>query len=279
LWGITVSPTSTGGGAKPNLGDLTNTDTTDDGKNHIYGNTNTSTPYIAFYNNNVDDIMAQNNYWGSNNPDSVEATIFHQPDDASLGRVNYSDHLILPVKLVMFSGNLLNNTVTLNWRTGSENNSDHFIIERSYDGRTFHKIGKVIAAGNSSDGKYYSFDDMVLPAERQFYRLKLVDKDGTSKYSKVIMVRPGKSAGAVRLYPTVFSASQPLTTELVSVSDEMVLIQFISSVGRVLQQLSRKVMKGTNIFLLKPGQSLPAGMIQVRFVGKDLDRAVPVVKH
>ncbi|HRZ78051.1 MAG TPA: hypothetical protein P5248_11825, partial [Bacteroidales bacterium] len=34
-------------------------------------------------------IKAENNFWGSYIPDTVEAGIFHQPDDGTLGLVDY----------------------------------------------------------------------------------------------------------------------------------------------------------------------------------------------
>lgn len=83
LWGVTIQNT-----AKPNLGNLQNSDTTDIGLNIIYGNGNTGVIY-DLYNNTPDSIKAENNYWGTMNPDSVEAHIFHKPDNPALGFVDY----------------------------------------------------------------------------------------------------------------------------------------------------------------------------------------------
>ena len=83
LWGITIQST-----AKPNLGNLSNADTSDDGFNYIYWNSNSDTIY-DLYNNTPDSIKAENNYWGTSNLDTVEAHIFHYPDNPSLGYVDY----------------------------------------------------------------------------------------------------------------------------------------------------------------------------------------------
>ena len=83
LWGVTIQNT-----AKPNLGDLTSSDTTDKGLNIIYGNGNTGVIY-DLYNNTPDTIKAENNFWGTPLIDSVEAHIFHQPDNPALGYVDY----------------------------------------------------------------------------------------------------------------------------------------------------------------------------------------------
>lgn len=83
LWGITIQST-----AKPNMGDLTSADTTDAGMNQIYNNGNSGKIYDLF-NNTVDSIKAENNYWGTGIIDTVEAHIFHKPDSAALGYVDY----------------------------------------------------------------------------------------------------------------------------------------------------------------------------------------------
>ncbi|MBS1518484.1 MAG: T9SS type A sorting domain-containing protein [Bacteroidetes bacterium] len=83
LWGITIQNT-----AKPNMGDLTSPDTADIGLNEIYGNGNSGKIFDLF-NNTPDSIKAENNYWGTDNLDSVEAHIFHKPDSSALGYVDF----------------------------------------------------------------------------------------------------------------------------------------------------------------------------------------------
>lgn len=101
LWGITIQST-----AKPNLGDLSSPDTTDAGFNEIYDNGNSGKIFDLF-NNTPDSIKAENNYWGTNNLDSIEAHIFHKPDSSVLGFVDY-----LPVRLLTGINN--NNSIISN---------------------------------------------------------------------------------------------------------------------------------------------------------------------
>jgi parallel beta-helix repeat protein len=83
LWGVTLQSN-----AAPVFGDLNVNDTNYEGKNHIYGNSNSGIFY-DFYNNTPNPIKAENNYWGTMIQDSVEAHIFHQPDSSALGLVDY----------------------------------------------------------------------------------------------------------------------------------------------------------------------------------------------
>jgi hypothetical protein len=83
LWGVTIQST-----AKPNLGNLNNADTSDNGFNYIFGNFHNDT-IPDLYNNTPDSIMAENNFWGTGNLTIIEQHIFHKPDNPALGFVDY----------------------------------------------------------------------------------------------------------------------------------------------------------------------------------------------
>lgn len=90
LWGISLQGTPA-----PNIGNLDSANY-NPGNNSIYGNGNEGAVF-DLYNNTPNDIMAQNNYWGTTNIDSVEMHIFHQPDDPQLGLVTYLPIALEPV--------------------------------------------------------------------------------------------------------------------------------------------------------------------------------------
>ena len=74
--------------AQPNLGDLGNADPTDDGLNYFEGNGLGGEQYELYNNTNLD-IMAENNWWGTNDPLEIEDRIVHSVDDPSLGTVDF----------------------------------------------------------------------------------------------------------------------------------------------------------------------------------------------
>ena len=90
LWGVTLQSS-----AAPIFGDLSISDTNYIGLNYIFNNSNSGRIY-DFYNNTSLPIKAENNFWGTGNLDSVEAHIFHQPDSAALGFVDYMP-IFIPV--------------------------------------------------------------------------------------------------------------------------------------------------------------------------------------
>lgn len=92
LWGITIIDQ-----AQPNFGTGF-----DQGRNVIYENGNSGQTY-ALYNNTALSINALGNYWGTNDVAVAEDYIFHQPDDPSLGLVNYQPILQMFPNIDTFS--------------------------------------------------------------------------------------------------------------------------------------------------------------------------------
>ncbi|MGB0882860.1 MAG: T9SS type A sorting domain-containing protein, partial [Vicingaceae bacterium] len=136
----------------------------------------------------------------------------------------------LPVELISFNANCLNNEVAIKWTTASEINNDYFTIERSLDGINFDKIGNVTGAGNSNSLKDYSWIDEKPLSGSNYYRLKQTDFDGKFSYSDV------KTAGCNEnvqfgVYPNPTSNTVTLSFS----SETKIQYQIVSLDGRVIQ--------------------------------------------
>lgn len=91
----------------------------------------------------------------------------------------------LPVTLMYFSVSRESEAALLQWETTEESNSSHFEIQQSHNGKIWNKIGQISAKGRSSIVSKYSFTD-VSPLEGQnFYRLKMVDIDGSFAFTEI----------------------------------------------------------------------------------------------
>jgi hypothetical protein len=106
----------------------------------------------------------------------------------------------LPLNLISFSVNKKGALPHLSWSTTSETNFSHFMVQKSKDAKGFESIGRVESVGFESDKSAYSFVDEKPFAGNNYYRLKMVDKDGTEDYSKIISVKFDGTAKAV-FYP------------------------------------------------------------------------------
>ena len=99
----------------------------------------------------------------------------------------------LPIELANFQGKLNQNiscssaNIELNWQTLSESNTKCFDVERGKYGN-FERIGIVNAIGESTQPQDYYFNDKNPPQGRVYYRLKMIDQDGTFEYSEIINI-------------------------------------------------------------------------------------------
>jgi hypothetical protein len=95
----------------------------------------------------------------------------------------------LPLNLLSFAAVKNKLVVDVNWATSNEINTNKFEIEYSIDGIVFIKVGEVVAAGNSSSVKDYSFTHLKPNTNGyNYYRLKMIDNDGSFKYTRIATV-------------------------------------------------------------------------------------------
>lgn len=96
------------------------------------------------------------------------------------------DCTVLPIELLVFEADAVDDHVMLHWATASESMSDHFVVERSTTGTDFAPIGTMAAAGNSIERKDYFFMDPGPHQGINHYRLVQVDVDGTPDLSAAV---------------------------------------------------------------------------------------------
>lgn len=106
----------------------------------------------------------------------------------------------LPVTLSSFKARKDGETAQLEWTTSLERNTSHFQIERSIDTKNWESIGSRTAIGESVHLNKYEFTDYRPSSGVNYYRLKMVDKDGTYVHSRAQSILFGNSP-ALMIYP------------------------------------------------------------------------------
>ena len=92
----------------------------------------------------------------------------------------------LPVTLISFTASLDDGKyVSLKWNTASETNSSIFNIEHSTDAKIWGVKGSVEAKGESLSTTIYDYEDSQPNPGINFYRLKMIDKDGSFTFSRI----------------------------------------------------------------------------------------------
>ena len=110
---------------------------------------------------------------------------------------------VLDVQFLQFSGVVNNNEVLLNWVINTSIPTDHFEIERSTNNSTYMDIGTLATNILLNQPQQFSFNDDIINMKSDliYYRLKIVEKAGNIKYSKILLVRIIPGAKKITLIP------------------------------------------------------------------------------
>jgi len=117
----------------------------------------------------------------------------------------------LPIELLSFTADVIDENVEIKWETASEINNDYYTVERSQNGENFETLAIVKGAGNSNQLLKYLTIDKDPFAGTSYYRLKQTDFNGIIRYSNIVSVNITKSIKAISLYPN------PVTSNVVAV--------------------------------------------------------------
>jgi len=166
----------------------------------------------------------------------------------------------LPVDLMDFSVSRFNNDIAANWIAINETNLDRFEVERSLNGNDFVIAGTVpaIKAG------LYSLSDKNAAKDFSsvkvlYYRLKMVDKDGSFKYSSIVSVKLDKNkSGLVSVYPNPFVNEIKVRINTENAGLANVSIKDLS--GRLVESQSSFVPQGSNLVSLANLAKLEKGI-------------------
>lgn len=169
-------------------------------------------------------------------------------------------NLFIPVELISFSANKIDNKVVLNWSTATEKNNKGFFIERKKAEEEFIQIAFVQGKGTSLTQHNYSFIDDNMINEKLKYRLKQIDYDGSFSYSNIIEVDINKPTefALYQNYPNPFN---PITTIDYQLSvNSKVIIKVYDILGKEIETLVN--------------QQQDAGSYSIKFNGTDLTTGV-----
>lgn len=176
---------------------------------------------------------------------------------------------ILPVTWVSFTGTATENEVVLLWSTAYEFNNSHFDIQRSSNGTDFITIGTVSGVGNSRTLQTYQFTDYEPLRGMAYYRIRQVDFDGMSDYSKIVTV--------------TYFASDQLTATIAGKQLHVHIQQPTDFLQVILIDISGKVISEQRLVSLPTGQytfDLPMHqgfyLLHINADGKKMNRKLAI---
>ena len=192
-------------------------------------------------------------------PDASPNSIMTTPivvTGANVPDVNFGiNNPALPVDLVNFLATQFDEQINLDWKTANEKQFSHFELQRSENAKEFGSIATV----NSNGISQYNYADINPIEGINYYRLKMVDIDGTSKLSKVISVNFEKGAYFVSVENPANNGEFALNTNMKDAK-----FTLLNSLGvKVNLQINET---GHNGFALK--STAPAGVYYLNIVSK-----------
>ena len=143
--------------------------------------------------------------------------------------------VVLDVKLGDFTAvKQEDETVLLKWNTLTETNNDFFLVEHSADSKNFVVIAKQFSNGNTAQGFSYNYIHTNSRDGMNYYRLKMVDKNGKSQYSSVRKIVFGKNNHSLTIFP---NPARNKTILMIDTKDgEQLMVKVIDGAGRLMKQ-------------------------------------------
>jgi len=186
------------------------------------------------------------------------------------GNVASCANCLLPMELISFDGIAEGCRIDLSWRTASETNTSHMVIQRSANGSDFENIGQVTAAGNSTTLQEYSFSDYTMLSVDNYYRLEQVDQDGLVHYSDVIQVRSTcieDNIGVLDVFPNPVR-NDDVNIRFHSNEEASVGVMIMNVAGKVIMHREVDIVEGVNqINLQTPKLTAGTYFIQIEGLG------------
>lgn len=186
--------------------------------------------------------------------------------------------IALPISLTSFSGSLINNTVQLNWQIESQETLHHFEVERENSLGNFENMGSV-TNNNTSSATKYNFVDIAPNLSKNVYRLKMVEKDGNTQYSKIITIQSKIESIVVnKVFPNPVKNGENIYLEIASPKNEKTTIGIYNAQGKLITQKQLNINNGINHLLFK----LPVFLLQGNYyltvtTNNELIKKVPLV--
>ena len=140
--------------------------------------------------------------------------------------------LPLPVELISFNANCQERFVSLHWQVAGESAIRKYEIERSNDGINWGLAGSMYPSSSSQLTKYYEYRDFDRANDlKNYYRIKILEEDGTFRYSEIVADNCFQQQAEIKVYPNPV-VEQNFSVDIRSLSNLSVDVRITDVIGQ-----------------------------------------------
>jgi hypothetical protein len=184
-------------------------------------------------------------------------------------------YIALPVNLESFDAVRDNDANLVTWKVSGEANVQRYEIEYSMDGSRFTNVGTESAKNLSAQSYSYSYRHTAGRQSNAYYRIKIIDNDGSFKYSTIKKVSAPANRNNIYAYPNPTMGQ--FYVHIPVANNTNVQYKVVDMSGKVL--VSRHVP-------LSPGYgefkgdltAFPAGQYRIIIQGRDINWKTTIIK-
>ncbi|MBC7936966.1 MAG: T9SS type A sorting domain-containing protein [Rhizobacter sp.] len=176
---------------------------------------------------------------------------------------------LLATNVVSFSAQKENNNAKLLWSIDQTLDYQSFEIERSTNGTLFEKIATQTAAQNN-EARNFNFTDYNIPAGIVYYRIKIVERNGSSFNTRIASINNKITASFV---VTPNPASDHINISHGAEASITVNVKITDAAGRVVKSLAKQSIATGNKLRI-PLMGFAAGTYYVEIEGEEYFKIV-----
>jgi hypothetical protein len=156
-------------------------------------------------------------------------------------RFSYPHSYLAKPALAKFTGVEKDKKVELQWQLSSDNQLSKVIVEKGVSTARFNAIGEVSINAKTN----FNYTDNSGINSVAYYRLKMINADGTVTYSNILTFRSSAGGGQpFKVYPSVVNSS--VTVAVKGDKTGAATFQLLDYAGRVVKQQNIIVQEGNN---------------------------------
>ena len=131
----------------------------------------------------------------------VNFTVDGNAASAAADRFQIVFKTVLPFAFTKITATKNNSDIAVEWKVANETDIAQYEVEKSTDGTNFTKVKTNLVNGNNNAANNYIWLDENVQSGDNIYRVKMLGKDGSSKYTENVKVAIAAINTGISIYP------------------------------------------------------------------------------